>query len=85
MGGAIASAGSTGYGIGYVGYAVSLSGELESNFFYEIGQGSTHLAQAHSRSIQKFLAEEEIQQTEAFVITNWALLGDPSLLFGGYT
>ena len=84
-GGAIASAGSTGYGIGYVGYAVSLSGELESNFFYEIGQGSTHLAQAHSRSIQKFLTEEEIQQTEAFVITNWALLGDPSLLFGGYT
>ncbi len=84
-GGAIASAGSTGYGIGYVGYAVSLSGELESNFFYEIGHGSTHVAQAHSHAIQKFLAEEEIQQTEAFVITNWALLGDPSLLFGGYS
>jgi hypothetical protein len=84
-GGAIASAGSTGYGIGYVGYAVSLSGELESNFFYEIGYGSTHLSQAHSLAIQKFLAEEEVQQTEAFVITNWALLGDPSLLFGGYS
>ncbi len=84
-GGAIASAGSTGYGVGYVGYPVSLSGELESNFFYQIGQGATHLAQAHSRSIQKFLTEEEIQQTEAFVITNWALLGDPSLLFGGYS
>jgi hypothetical protein len=84
-GGAIASAGSTGYGIGYVGYAVSLSGELESNFFYEIGHGSTHLAQAHSQAIQKFLSEEEVQQTEAFVITNWAILGDPSLLFGGYS
>ncbi|HWR27424.1 MAG TPA: C25 family cysteine peptidase [Candidatus Thermoplasmatota archaeon] len=84
-GGAIASAGSTGYGIGYVGYAVSLSGELESNFFYEIGHGSTHVAQAHNHAIQKFLAEEEIQQTEAFVITNWALLGDPSLQFGGYS
>jgi hypothetical protein len=84
-GGAIASAGSTGYGIGYTGYPTSLSGGLESNFFYEIGHGVTHLAQAHSQAIQKFLAEEDIGQTEAFVITNWALFGDPSLLFGGYS
>lgn len=83
-GGAIASTGSTGYGIGYVGHPVSLSGALETNFFYQIGQGSTHMGQAHSRAIQKFIADEEIQQTEAFVITNWALLGDPSLHFGGY-
>jgi Peptidase family C25/Propeptide_C25 len=83
-GGAIASTGCTGYGMGYEGNPVSLSGELESNFFYEIGNGSTNLAQAHSRAIQKFLAEEEINQVEAFVITNWALFGDPSLRLGGY-
>jgi hypothetical protein len=83
-GGAIASTGCTGYGMGYEGNPVSLSGELESNFFYEIGNGSTNLGQAHSRAIQKFLAEEEINQIEAFVITNWALLGDPSLRLGGY-
>jgi hypothetical protein len=83
-GGAIASTGCTGYGYGEVGNPVSLSGELESNFFYEIGNGSTNLAQAHSRAIQKFLAEEEIGQIEAFCITNWALFGDPSLRFGGY-
>ena len=57
-GGAIASTGCTGYGMGYEGNPVSLSGELESNFFYQIGNGSTNLAQAHSQAIQKFLAED---------------------------
>jgi hypothetical protein len=84
-GGGIASTGCTGYGMGYEGNPVSLSGELESNFFYQIGHGSTNLAQAHGSAIQKFLAEEDINQVEAFVITNWALLGDPSLQFGGYS
>ncbi|HUT00267.1 MAG TPA: C25 family cysteine peptidase [Candidatus Thermoplasmatota archaeon] len=83
-GGAIASTGCTGYGMGYQGNPVSLSGKLESNFFYEIGNGSTNLGQAHSGAIQKFLQEEEINQVEAFVITNWALFGDPSLRLGGY-
>jgi len=85
LGGAIATTGCTGYGMGSSGIPVSLSGELESNFFYQIGHGSTNLAQAHSKAIQKFLAEEAIGQIEAFVITNWALLGDPSLQFGGYS
>jgi hypothetical protein len=85
-GGAIASTGCTGYGMGYNGNPVTLSGELESNFFWQIGMnGATNLAQAHSKAIQKFLAEEEIGQTEAFCITNWALLGDPSLMLGGYS
>jgi hypothetical protein len=83
-GGAIASTGCTGYGMGYVGNPVSLSGELESNFFSQIGNGTTHLGDAHGQAIQKFLCEEEIGQVEAFVITNWALFGDPSLRFGGY-
>ena len=83
-GGAIASTGCTGFGMGYQGNPVSLSAELESNFFYQIGNGSTHLGQAHSGAIQKFLFEEEIHQVEAFVITNWALFGDPSLRLGGY-
>jgi hypothetical protein len=83
-GGAIASTGCTGYGMGYQGNPVSLSAELESNFFYEIGNGSTNLGQAQSGAIQKFLMEEDINQVEAFVITNWALFGDPSLRLGGY-
>ncbi len=84
-GGAIASMGCTGYGIGYPGQPVGLSGELESNFFYQIGHGSTHIAQAHSRAISKYINENSLDQTDAFCITNWALLGDPSLLFGGYS
>jgi hypothetical protein len=85
-GGGIASTGCTGYGMGYEGNPVSLSGELESNFFWQIGMNNaTKLAQTHGSAIQKFIAEEEIGQIEAFVITNWALLGDPSLQFGGYS
>jgi hypothetical protein len=83
-GGAIGATGDTGYGMGYEGNPVSLSGELESNFFYEIGNGATTLGQAHGRAIQKFIAEEAINQVEAFCITNWALFGDPSLRLGGY-
>jgi hypothetical protein len=83
-GGAIGSTGDTGFGMGYEDNPVTLSAELESNFFYEISNGSTNLAQAHSRAIQKFLAEEKIGQIEAFCITNWALFGDPSLRLGGY-
>jgi hypothetical protein len=71
--------------MGYEGAPVSLSAELEVNFFYQIGNGAEHLAQAHSLAIQKFLAEEEINQVEAFCITNWALFGDSSLQFGGYS
>jgi hypothetical protein len=85
-GGAIGTTGCTGYGIGSSGGdpAKILSAELESNFFFNIGNGSTHLGQAHSIAIQKYLKENTIAQTDAFCITNWALLGDPSLLFGGY-
>lgn len=84
-GGAIASTGCSGYGMGNEGDPVSLSGELETNFFYEIGQnGSTNLGQAHGQAIHKFLANEPIGAVEAFCITDWALFGDPSLRFGGY-
>ncbi len=85
FGGAIASTGCTGYGLGSGSNPVSLSGELEMNFFYEIGNGSTNLAQAHSRAIQKYITEESITSSDAFCITNWAVFGDPSLRFGGYS
>jgi hypothetical protein len=84
-GGAIGATGDTGFGMGYEGNPVTLSAELESNFFYKIGHGATNLAQAHSQAIQKFLSEENITQIEGFVITNWALFGDPSLKIGGYS
>jgi len=87
VGGAIASTGCTGYGIGSSSGdpATILSAALESNFFYEIGHGTTHLAQAHSQAISKYIDEHSIGQTDAFCITNWALFGDPSLMLGGYS
>jgi hypothetical protein len=85
-GGAIASTGCTGYGFGSGDDPVSLSGELEMNFFWQIGNNSvTNLAKAHSLAISKFIDENEVDQLAAFCITNWALFGDPSLRFGGYS
>jgi hypothetical protein len=84
-GGAIASTGCTGYGYGSGTNPNTLSGELEMNFFYEIGNGSTNLAEAHSKAIQKYIMEEPVDRLAAFCITDWALFGDPSLRFGGYS
>jgi hypothetical protein len=85
-GGAIASTGCSGYGMSNDNTPVSLSGELENNFFYEIGQnGSANLGKAHGQAISRFIANEPIGAVEAFCITDWALFGDPSLRLGGYT
>jgi hypothetical protein len=89
-GGVIGATGDTGYGLGSedegIDNPVSLSSELEMDFFWEIGNNSvTHLAKAHSQAITKYMSENAIDQLDAFVITNWALLGDPSLKFGGYS
>ena len=84
-GGAIASTGCSGYGMSNENNPVSLSGELENNFFYEIGQnGSANLGRAHGQAIHRFIANEPIGAVEAFCITDWALFGDPSLRLGGY-
>jgi len=85
-GGAIASTGCTGYGIGLQGEPVSLSSELETNFFYKVGQdGMTTLGSAHGGSITKFIEQEGIPtSTYAHVITVFELFGDPSLKLGGY-
>jgi hypothetical protein len=86
IGGAIASTGCTGYGFGSGGNPNTLSGALEMNFFWQIGNNSvTNLAKAHSQAIAKFVNENTIDQLAAFCITNWALFGDPSLKLGGYS
>ena len=88
FGGAIASTGSTGFGIGWMGQPYSLSARLESDFFYVIGQdGATHLGDAHSGSIIKYLNENNVHEqyySHAYAITEYQLFGDPSLKIGGY-
>ncbi len=84
-GGAIASTGCSGYGMSNDDTPVSLSGEMENNFFSEIGQnGTMNLGKAHGQAIHRFIADEPIGAVEAFCITDWALFGDPSLRLGGY-
>ena len=86
-GGAIASTGCTGYGIGYEGQPMSLSAELETNFFYEIGQnGITTLGGAYGGSILKFIVEDSpiTTQDQYHCLTVYQLFGDPSLMLGGY-
>jgi len=86
LGGAIASTGCTGYGFGSGGNPNTLSGALEMNFFWQIGNNSvTNLAKAHSQAISKFINENTISQLAGFCITNWALFGDASLKLGGYS
>jgi hypothetical protein len=84
-GGAIASTGCTGYGFGSNDDPNSLSAALEMNFFYQIGNGSANLGDAHSGAIRKYVSENDILQIDAFCITNWQVFGDPSLKFGGYS
>jgi hypothetical protein len=83
-GGAIASTGCTAYGLGTIP-PDDLSGGLDANFFYEIGQNNaTTLGEAHSGSIIKYIAETNIQDGDVYVITEYQLFGDPSLRIGGY-
>ncbi|DAC71894.1 MAG TPA: hypothetical protein DSN98_08005 [Thermoplasmata archaeon] len=88
-GGAIATTGCTGYSLGSedegVDDPVTLSGALEINFYWQYGNNNiTNLAKIHSQAITKYINEQPIHQLDAFVITNWALFGDPSLKLGGY-
>jgi hypothetical protein len=86
-GGAIASTGCTGFGFGSgTADPNGRSAALEINFFWQIGNNSvSNLAKAHSQAIAKYINEHPIAQIDAFCITNWALFGDPSLRFGGYS
>jgi len=86
-GGAIASTGCTGYGMGPgSGDPNQLSAEMETNFFDQIGQnGSTNLGSAHSGSIRKYVLDNGVPQSEvAHCLTVYELFGDPSLKLGGY-
>jgi len=84
-GGAIASVGATGLTVSWSGQPVSLNGEIEMNFFYEVGEDdATTPGQAVSGAIQKFIDENTVEVTEAHSITIVHLFGDPSLQFGGF-
>lgn len=88
-GGAIATMGNTGLGMGLPGfdYPNGLDGWLLPRFFYNYGQlGLNHIGEAHSAAIADYVNEFDINTDDADrqMVEQWALLGDPSLRIGGY-
>ncbi|MEE8565184.1 MAG: C25 family cysteine peptidase, partial [Candidatus Thermoplasmatota archaeon] len=84
LGGAIASTGCTGLGLGGNPPQLINSGGLDCNFFYKIGTGSDNLGEAHSGAIRKYVLENTLNSDEEFCIVEFHLFGDPSLKIGGY-
>lgn len=88
-GGAIASMANTGLGMGLGGfdYPFGLDGWLLPRFFYNYGQlGRHHVGEAHSAAIADYVNEFNINTDDADrqMVEQWVLLGDPSLMIGGY-
>jgi len=88
-GGAIAAMGNSGLGMGLPGfnYTDGLDGWLFPRFFYNYGQlGAEHVGEAHSAAIADYAIEFDINtgDKDRQMIEQWPLLGDPSLMMGGY-
>lgn len=88
-GGAIATMGNSGLGMGLPGfdYPNGLDGWLLPRFFYNYGQlGKDHVGEAHSAAITDYVNEFDINIDDADrqMVEQWVLIGDPSLLMGGY-
>ena len=89
-GGAIATLGNTGLGMGLWGfdYTTGLDGWLFPRFFYHYGTlGEQNIGMAHSSAITDYVNEFDINfdGEDRQMIQQWALLGDPSLMPGGYS
>jgi len=95
-GGAIASIGSTGLGYGLVGdynddgipdTLQGLGGWIDSEFFRIYGQeGKEVLGEVHSTAIANYVAQFPVTKDpiDCKTVEEWVLLGDPSLMIGGY-
>lgn len=89
-GGAIATMGNTGLGMGLSGYNYTkgLDGWLFPRFFYHYGiEGEHNIGMAHGAAITDYVNEFNINKDgdDRQMVQQWVLLGDPSLLPGGYS
>lgn len=98
-GGAIATMGNTGLGMGLPGdmYVEGLNGWLFPRFFYYYGQeGEEFVGRAKGSAITDYVHEFNINadvdceyerdksSKDRQMVQQWALIGDPSLMMGGY-
>ncbi len=86
--GAIATIGCTGLGYGYLGSGclIGLGGWINAEFFRQYAiEGHHILGKTHSKTIEAYIDEiGKIQLHDVKTVQEWALLGDPSLMIGGY-
>ncbi|UCF49813.1 MAG: hypothetical protein JSU91_08705, partial [Thermoplasmatales archaeon] len=88
-GGAIATIGNSGFGMGIPGfeYPTGLDGWLLPRFFYHVGQmDEEYCGAAYSNAITDYVNEFDINidPEDRQMVEQWILLGDPSLFLGGY-
>ncbi|MBU0497242.1 MAG: peptidase C25 [Candidatus Thermoplasmatota archaeon] len=88
-GGAIATMGNTGLGMGYhdEAYISGLDGWLLPQFFKHYGvNNEEYLGAPHSLAIRDYALTYDCNtdREDRQMIEQWALLGDPSMLIGGY-
>jgi hypothetical protein len=99
-GGAIATMGNTGLGYGPIGETGDLDGDginlpdcmealggyMETQFFKNINASAKYLGDAWGGTITNYLHTYPgmKDQTDCKTVTEWPLLGDPSLKIGGY-
>ncbi len=90
-GGSIASIGNTGLGYGMPGRACTTGGGdswITIEFFKQYGSGLHMLGDAHSQAIATYISSFDMTDMEAGhvkTVEQWVLLGDPSLMLGGYS
>jgi len=68
-------------------YLTGLDGWLFPRFFYHYGvEGKEHIGMAQGAAITDYVNEFDINSDseDRQMVQQWALLGDPSLLAGGY-
>jgi hypothetical protein len=88
-GGAIAAMGNTGLGMGYhdAGYTTGLDGWLMPQFFKHYGTNNEeYIGAAHSYAIRDYALNFDCNTGDADrqMLEQWPLMGDPSMLIGGY-
>jgi len=85
-GGSIASLGCTGLGYGVLDM-IGLSAYLDYLFFYAYGQMGKHiLGETWSAAVTEYISTTGFfGKLDVKTVEQWPLIGDPSLMIGGYT
>ena len=88
--GAIASIGNTGLGYGTLGKDCTISGldgGISRDFFRQYSEGGHHiLGDAYCQTVTDYIGTYDMEEDDHVKsVQQWVLLGDPSLMIGGYS